>query len=252
MKKKQKKSKKPIKKKNQKKKPVKKGGNINSDDSKQISILVMMIPFIVITTMIIIMLFRKVKCPIKDTMTMKVEELPRDQIVLIAAKDLKNKSIVTQPGISENEKDVAMSDDLSPDLPVLATAGEAYPGTSVMVEMSENVWDTIPFTTKYVDKRAWVPINDARACAKQCLTHEWCKTMGVSKLGKCYASALDMTNPMPKKEKQDINSLMDEIDDEIDEEDQDQGTPQATNSTNTSLIMKYGTKDRSDDFESRD
>lgn len=231
-----------IKKKPIKKKPIKKRGGCTTSDPS--SILILVIPFIFVTTLVIIMLFQKVKCPIKDTMSMKVEELPNDQIVLIAAKDLKNKSLVTQPGVADTENCIAMSEDLDPNVLVLSTAGEVYPGTPLTVEMTENIWDTIPFSTKYINNKAWIPINDARACARTCMEHEWCKTMGVSQLGKCYISAMDMTNPMKKEESLTMDDPI-ESDDESDDD-------EPKSKSNTSLIMKLGTKDRQDDFEERD
>jgi RNA polymerase-binding transcription factor DksA len=78
--------------------------------------------------------------------------------------------------------------------------------------------------------------------------------MGVSQLGKCYASAMDMTNPMPKKEYKSIDAEMDELEDSDEEEEEEETAvaDHASNATNTSLIMKFGTRDRQDDFESRD
>lgn len=200
------------------------------------SILILVIPFIIVVTFIIIILYTKVQCPIKGNLDMKAGELPKDQIVLIAAKDLKNKSIVIQSGINNTDKDMVISDDLSPDITVMSTAGEVYPDTNLMVETSENIWDTIPFSTKYINNKAWIPINDVRSCARQCLDHEWCKTIGVTKLGKCYTSAIDMTNPIES-----TNEPEEEEDNNISTESEED------NNTGTSLILKFGNKDRKDD-----
>jgi hypothetical protein len=160
------------------------GGNYH----EQSSILMLVMPFIIITTLIIIMLFRKVKCPIRDIMDMSAEELPSDQLVLIAANDLKSKSLVTQSGIANT---IVTSDDLSQDVVVLATAGEVCDGTCLMVKMTENVWDTVPFSKTYVNE-PWIPVNDSYMSVSSCLDREWSKTVKATNIGKCYESALDI------------------------------------------------------------